>query len=136
MNLLEQTTKAAGAVALFRHPDLGDWTAWIDPIIEAAGQEPIGNGTVTDIKVTSDYVIITHEVVRGIDRRTETSVLSMTTIQSADPIVSARRDRLERDLREANDELYVARLRLNRAEMAVEKLQAQIASLCWKNCSY
>lgn len=129
MNLIEMTEKSIRDFHVFREPDIGEWVAAIDTILEAAGESTIGEDSLESISLTEAGVhIVASFVSRGCSMSSE-MYLPRRVLESEDPIKAANIYRLTNKIREVKNELSFARDKTVRNEDKLAKLVAELGAI-------
>lgn len=129
MTLYEMTVAAESALAIYKHPNLDDWIAAIDPVLKAAGEFTIGRDTVADISISNQTLTIeTHYSVRGC-AQANSICIPLSVIQAENPLQAATGYRLNCELTEARANQANARNALEVYTNTVDTLEAQLSAL-------
>lgn len=129
MNLIEMTEKSIRNIHVFREPDIDDWVAAIDPILEAAGECCIGRDSVESISLTSAGVHIVSSFTSRSCPMSNEMYLPRVILESEDPIKAANIYRLTNKIREVKNELSFARDKTVRNEDKLAKLVAELGAI-------
>lgn len=126
MNLYDLTVAAQSDISTYRHPNIEEWKAAIDPVLVAAGESSIGRDTIEDVLLSEDYLTIeTSYVVRGCEN-SNTIRIPVELLQSANPVWEANAYRLRINVAAAQLRVSKAQSELNASTEMLAKLQAQL----------
>jgi hypothetical protein len=129
MNLIEMTEDASWNISVYVNPDIGDWVAAIDPILEAAGECCIGRDSVESISLTSAGVHIVSSFTSRSCPMSNEMYLPRVILEVKDPIKAANIYRVTNKINEIQDELRYSRNRITTYENKLAKFVAELDAI-------
>lgn len=125
--LLEIIQLAENAIDMYRHPNLDEFRAAVDPVLAALGQCTVDGDKVESISIGQDYVSITTSYSCRGCHNTNDSTIPMSIVEAADPVRAATERTLRKNLAKAVDELVAAKARIPRLEELSNNAAATLA---------
>lgn len=128
MNLMEMTQDAIERIELYRAPNIDAWCDAIDPILKAAGELIIDDDAVIAIYFHYGFVHIeTTYTSRGCDQYNSMRI-SIDILNSEDPIKAATLYRLEKEIKECENQYSYSRDQTTRLEAKLADLKKQLVA--------
>ena len=125
MNLYELTLDAELQVDTYKNPEIDEWRAAIDPILQAAGQPIVGIDSVDFINLnTIELSITTSYSVRCCDQ-TNTIRIPLNILKAANPIKAANLFRLNKLIAKAKSDILNAERTIETQTKTLETLAAE-----------
>ena len=125
MNLLEMTKHAESKFETYRNPDLSDWIAAIDPILEAVGECTIGRDTIDSIYLSKTGLNISTSYSVRCCAMNNRMFVPMEYLTVEDPIKLAKLRKLQSAIASAESGLEAAKNSVIRYEAALENSRLQ-----------
>lgn len=129
MNIIDLTNDAISKIEIYRKPDISDWFAVIDPILDALGVNRIGTDTVESIFFSSTSLVIYTSFEDRCGTQHDDIRISLDILNADDPIKAANKKRLQSDLDHAQRSFDESVRTMERLRLRLETVRAQFQGL-------